>query len=188
MTNGYLKIDYYQALENQKDKHDLLEFYRKNLNKGNNKFIVHSFEEINKYDYEKDFIVNYDFTISNYINSSGDEIYINLNLDKSALGMKIPEEDLLPKEYDYKSIDSYSFYLEIPEGYDVNFIPEDLIIESDLFAARIEYKHVGNQIIYTQILRFNYLELNKEEQLEYNKTVQQISKAYRESIVLKKKQ
>ena len=29
MTNGYLKIDYYQALENQKDKHDLLEFYRK---------------------------------------------------------------------------------------------------------------------------------------------------------------
>ena len=102
--------------------------------------------------------------------------------------MKIPEEDLLPKEYDYKSIDSYSFYLEIPVGYDVNFIPEDLIIESDLFAARIEYKHVGNQIIYTQILRFNYLELNKEEQLEYNKTVQQISKAYRESIVLKKKQ
>ncbi len=188
ISTGYFKIDLYNALENQKDQHDLLEFYRANFNKGNNKFIVTSFEEINKYDYEKDFIVNYEFNINNYINASGDEIYINLNLDKSPLNYEIPEEDILPKEYDYKSIDKYSYTLEIPEGYTAEFIPEDLIIESELFSVKITYEQVDNQIIYTQILRFNYLELNKEEQIEYNKTIKQLSKAYRESIVLKKKQ
>ena len=188
VSSGYFKIDLYQALENQKDQHDLLEFYGANFNKGNNKFVVTSFEEINKYDYEKDFIVNYDFTINNYINSSGDEIYVNLNLDKSPLGFKIPEEDILPKEYDYKSIDKYSYTLEIPEGYVLDFIPEDLIIDNEQFSVKITYLQKGNTITYTQVLRFNYLELDKEEQIQFNKTIKQISKAYRESVVLKKKQ
>ena len=187
VSTGYFKIDFYQALENQKNNHDLLQFYGSNFNKGNNKFVITSFEEINKYDYEKDFIVNYDFTISNYINSSGDEIYVNLNLDKSPLSFKIPEEDILPKEYDYKSIDQYSYTLEIPEGYVADFIPEDLRIDNEQFSVKITYKLIENRITYTQVLRFNYLELDKEQQIEYNKTIKQLSKAYRESIVLKKK-
>ncbi len=187
ISTGYFKIDLFNALENINDNHELSEFYRANLKKGNNKFIVNSFEEINKYDYEKDFIVNYDFTIDSYISSANDEIYVNLNLDKSPLGFKIPEEDILPKEYDYKSIDKYCYILEIPEGYIAEFIPEDLIINNDLFSVEISYKQIDNTIVYTQILSFNFLELSKEEQIEYNKIIKQISKAYRESIVLKKK-
>ncbi len=187
ISTGYFKIDLYNALEKQKDQHDLLEFYRANFKKGNNKFIVTSFEEINKYDYEKDFIVHYEFNINNYISSSEDEIYINLNLDKSPLDFKIPEEDVLPKEYDYKSIDRFTYSLEIPEGYVAEFIPEDLIIDDDKFSVKINYRQIENQIIYTQTLRFNYLELNKEEQIKFNKSIKQLSKAYRESIVLKKK-
>ena len=71
---GYPKIDFFHDLENENTQTKLKQFYNSMFEKGNNKFLVSSFKETNKYDYDKDFIVDYDFEIKNYAKKLGDEI------------------------------------------------------------------------------------------------------------------
>ena len=53
------------------------------LEKGNNKFYVTDHQLKNIFEHNKNAEIDYDFTIDDYCNIINEEIYINLNLDKS---------------------------------------------------------------------------------------------------------
>lgn len=82
---GYSKIDVFNKLEGINSDKKLKEYYKDLLLTGNNKFSFSNVTEINKYSYDEDFELNYDFIISDYIVKSSNEIFINLNLDKKLL-------------------------------------------------------------------------------------------------------
>ncbi|NQU32148.1 MAG: transglutaminase family protein, partial [Bacteroidetes bacterium] len=81
-TNGYFKTTFFEMLEHQESSTELDNFYNLNLGKGSNKFLIVDFNETNKFDYDKDFIVDYSFNINDYVLLAGDEMYVNLNLTK----------------------------------------------------------------------------------------------------------
>ena len=183
---GYKKIDIYHQLEPLNTQKKLKIFYKGKLQKGNNKFNTNNIIEINKFDYDKAFKVNFDFTISDYVVTTSDEIYINLNLDKKGLEFFIKDNRKTDIEINYKN--SYSFINEliIPEGFQVDYIPENVNIENKLFSASFTYEQKDKKIIYTHKLKFDFLILNIEDQHEYSDLLKKVEKAYKEIIVLKK--
>ncbi len=188
VMDNYPKMEYFNALESVTSNSDLLTFYNNNLEKGSNKFLISSFDEKNKYSYDKEFIISYSFLVENYIISStnGDELYLNLNLNKHVLGLISEEKDMLTKEFDYKNYRRYKYSLLIPEGYQVEHLPESFHIDNEFFNTELTYKIEDNKIVYEHILIVDFLFLTKENQLKLNSALNKIKTNYNETIVLKK--
>ncbi len=185
-VGGFYKIAFFDILEQNKSQHELTKLYNINLQKGSNKFLISQFEEINKYDYDQPFLVNYSFVIDQYVLKADDEMYVNLNLAKDVIDLKIKKEDKLDKEYNYKTSFDYYYILEIPDGYHINYLPKNTTLVNDLYSAHIEYTLDENQIIYHHDFITNFLILKKADHAGFNDFLDQLDKAYKESIVLKK--
>ncbi|HET8884926.1 MAG TPA: transglutaminase-like domain-containing protein [Salinimicrobium sp.] len=182
---GYNKVDLFNYLERQNNKEDLKEFYIFQFEKGNNKFLIDEFEEINKFEYDKNFFLDYNFTIGDYAKKIGDEIYVNLNLNKDISRYKSEEKRVNDLEQEYKHSFQFTSTFEIPEGYEVSYLPEDLEASNEYISAGIDYSLTGGKITYKHFFKLNFLLLNKEQQAEVNAVIEKVEKAFKEIIVLK---
>ncbi len=185
--SGYTKIDFYNTFENKKKENNLKEGYTRILRKGNNKFLVDNFNEVNKYNYDKDFEVTYTFNIKDYINHLDGETYINLNLNKELSNFKTKEDRKTAKEYRYKSRTIYTNVLEIPEDTVVEYVPENFKISNDFFACTITYTQTEKAITYELYVDQDFILLTLEQQNELNTLIKKIEKNFKEVIILKDK-
>ncbi|MCG1034800.1 DUF3857 domain-containing protein [Polaribacter sargassicola] len=185
-VSGYPKIDLFQDLENENTQTKLIELYNRRFNKGNNKFLVTNVKEINKYDYDKPFIVDYNFEIKSYFKELGDEIYVNLNLNKDISNYKTDKKRIHAIEFDYKRHFNYTTKLEIPAGYKVDYLPESISISNEFLTCSIAYIIKNNEVIYNQKINLNFLTLSVEQQEEVNNQIKKIERNYKEIVVLKK--
>ncbi len=184
--SGYRKLDCFNVLENITTDDKTKTFYIKQFEKGNNKFIVDSYEATNMFDYDQNFIVDYTFNIDGYAKQLGDEIYINLNLNKELTPYKMDDDRKNEIEYEYKNYFNYTTTFNIPEGYSIDYIPENISVSNDIVSSNITYTKNENTITYKHDALFNFINLSLEEQKELNSIVKTINKAYKEVIVLKK--
>ncbi|OAD45491.1 transglutaminase domain-containing protein [Polaribacter atrinae] len=184
--SGYPKIDIFHTLESGNSETKLKKFYKSAFEKGNNTFQINNFKETNKYHYDNDFIVDYDFEIKNYAKNLGDEIYINLNLNKEISFYKTDKNRKNAIEYEYQKQYNYTTKLEIPVGYKVDYVPESVTVSNDLLTCKITYQIKGNEVVYEHEIELNFLVLSTEQQKEVNKEIQKIERNYKEIVVLKK--
>lgn len=185
--SGYTKIDFFNTFEDKKKKDNLKEVYTYELRKGNNKFLIDDFEEINKYDYDKDFVVRYTFNIKDYINHLGEETYINLNLNRELSEFKLKEDRKTDREYRYKSSVKYITTLEIPKHKTVTYIPENLKVSNDFFTCSITYTQKENAVIYELYIDQDFILLTLSQQKELNRLIKKAEKHFKEVIILKDK-
>jgi len=183
---GYKKANYFNNLEYENTDTKIKEFYNTRFRKGNNKFLIEEIKEINKFDYDKDLQVDYSFSIDNYIKEIGDEIYINLNFNKPISSFKTEEDREYEIGYTYKQKLQYVIQLEIPEGYKVDYLPENFSVTNNFATCTINYEQQENQITYEQTIVLDFLSLNVAQQKEFNQLIKKTDKAYKEIIVLKK--
>ena len=185
--SGYKKIDYFYALEEKNTESKIKDFYNSNFLKGNNSFLIEDISEKNKYSYDEDLEVDYNFNISNYAKRIGDEIYLNLNLNKKLLSYRTEADRKSALEFDYKSSFQYETIFEIPEGYTVSYLPEDFSISNEYVSTRIQYNLGDGQLNYKHDISLDFLELSLDAQKEVNAIIKKIAKQYKEVIVLEKK-
>ncbi len=186
--SGYQKNDYLYALEDALTEEKIKELYNNSLRKGNNKFLIDNLKEHNKYAYDKNLIVDYSFSIDNITKVLGDEMYINLNLNRKLSRFKTKEDRKYEIEYDYKKYYNYTTNFTVPDGFKVDYIPDNLSISNDYVSCEISYEPNGNQIKYNHSIELNFLSLNTEQQKEVNTLIKKAEKSYKEIIVLKKQQ
>jgi hypothetical protein len=184
--SGYNKTDCFHALENETTSEKIKAFYNAQLEKGNNKFLIKSFTETNKYDYEKNLIVDYDFTINGYAKKLGDEIYVNLNLVKDLSSFKTKDDRKNDIEYEHTNYFSYTTTLNIPEGYTIDYVPENVDLSNDYISSNISYVVSDNKITYNHKYSLNFISLNLSQQKEVNSLIKKIEKAFKEVVILKK--
>ena len=185
--SGYKKIDVFYALENKNTESKIKEFYNSNFQKGNNSFLIERLTEKNKYSYDKDLEVDYEFKLPNYAKRIGDEVYLNLNLNKKLLSYRVDEDRKSALEYDYKTSYEYETIFVVPEDFTVDYLPENFSFSSELLSTSIQYQIEENQITYSHRIALNFLELDLEDQKSINQALKKIAKEYKEVIVLKKK-
>lgn len=186
-ASGYIKQNFFQRLEELTSDKERKNFYNARLGKGNNKFLIENLEEINKFDYDKNFIMEYSFKLQDYSKRAGEEIYVNLNLNQPLARFKIEEDRKYPVELNFKDQNEFTTLLEIPEGYEVDYIPENTREENKYLNAILEYEVKDNMVIYHHVVTTKFLRLDPQEQKELNEIVKKALKAYNEVIVLKKK-
>lgn len=186
---GYEKTNIYNRIDNIKDEKRLKDYYKNILEKGNNNFLLDSFEEHNKYEYEKDFVIDYTFNLRNYISRNGNNIYINLNLnpyDVAALKVTPPLKGTV--DYTHQFLGEYKTTLNIPNNYEVEYLPKDVNVSNELCNIKITYKQEGNSIYYTHTITTNFLMVKVPEQAEINKLIEKIQRNFKEVVVLKLKE
>ena len=186
IIKGYLKQEYFHGLEQNQTEEQKEWFYRENFRKGNNKFELTNLKEINKFEYEKDFEIKYDFSIKNYAIQNENEYYINLNLSKQISERKLEKEDKIDKEFDYKRCGKYHTILEIPEGYSVDYLPPNVTIDNDLWDASIQYEEKNGKVYYSYEINIHFIRLESKYFKEFNNFVNELESAFKESIVLAK--
>ncbi len=183
---GYNKTPVLNNLENlsEEDKKDFLNML---LKKGNNKFLLSSVATEHVSQKSKDLIINYDFTVEDYVQQTSDEIFINPHLSKQLEGGLIPldatEQDI---HYDYKRLTSNIFCIKIPEDYGLSYLPENTRYDGGDFGFSIDYKVKDNTIFVHQKVEINTLLLKTGEFKSWNMMVKGLFSAYKESVVLGK--
>lgn len=185
--SGYIKNNLFYNLENTRKEADVKELYNKRFLKGSNKFLIKSYKEENKFSYDKDFSVSYNFSIQDYVQNIGSEIFINPHFNKIVSFVKTKEDRKYDIEFEYKRQFSHTNIIEIPDGYEVSYIPTSVSFTNDLISIDLSYSTDKNKIVCKQDVVFNFIKLNKEQQQKVNTFVEKTEKASKEIIILKKK-
>lgn len=184
--SGYQKMDVFYALENLEGKTAHDQFFKQNIEIGSNKFSYQNLEETNKYDYDKDYEIAFDFVVDDIVTQTSDELMVNLNLDKRLLLQVISKARKTDFEKEYQHSALFKNSLKIPEGYALNYLPENLQISSEFLDVTITYEMQGDVIMYTHEILLKKLMIPKKEFSNYNKMIKKVESAYKELTVLKK--
>ncbi len=131
--------------------------------------------------------IDYTFRIADYFQKIGDEIYINLNLNKDYYNDFINTTIRhTPVENEYRYVKEEIAVLDIPEGYTIDYMPPDVKHEGTLMGITVDYETVDKQIVMKKTFYVDYLLMNPSQFSEWNEAIARASEAYKESIILKK--
>jgi hypothetical protein len=132
--------------------------------------------------------MSYDWKVTNYVSSVGNEIYVNLLLAKDFVKYPEIEKDRIsPLDMISYFDDKYITTLEIPEGYTCKSLPKNRTITSEHFGYSVTYEQKNNQVICTLRFYTEFLLLDKSEFENWNKFIKDKKGALSESVVLIKK-
>ena len=157
------------------------------LQKGSNKFLLNAYKVVNLDENDRPLILDYDFRVSDYVTYADAEIYVNLNLEKFYYNQFVPAQRKMPSVNEFRHhIENY-YVMEIPAGYEVEYLPPNAHFKNSVMAFDISYKQSGSSIIYTSKLVTDYLLLSPEKFSEWNSVIKELSNAYKESVIFKRK-
>jgi transglutaminase-like putative cysteine protease len=182
---GYSRYNMYHLI-GMKDKTQQTTILKNYFEKGNNKFLIDNFTIHNLNDQDKDLIITYSFNLADYAQILGDEIFINMNMEKINLGDAIKKERTVPLEKEYKKTTINHVILDIPEGYKVTYLPDNTEYSGKSYGYKIHYKTEGNKLNLTHQFDTKFLLLQPSEFDDWNKMNESLKQAYKESINLTK--
>ncbi len=182
--SGFTRVDKAHRLirrtENGEQK-----FMEQLLTKGNNKFFLKDYKLSAIEDLDKPISIAYEFKVEDYYREIGDEIYLNLLLDKSLVNGTI-EDRTTPMENDYKFIHRSVTVLDLPEDVMLSYQPDNQSWSSDDFSFSVVYRLDGRRLFVTKTYDLDFLLLAPERFDRWNEGIKAYSKATRNSVVLKK--
>lgn len=184
---GYFGNDLYNNLQFNKGDDERV-YVRSRMAKGSNKFIMQDYS-IRRYDASnREASINAGFEVPDYAKSIGDEIYINLNLEKLFNHTPIDtSKRTVAIENEYLYTINQVHILKIPTGYTADYIPKNLQLSNDVIDYSITYKKGTGEISATQQLVMKKLYIQPSDFIAWNKAIATIAPAYKEQVVLKKK-
>lgn len=187
MLSGYYASDFKHMLSRAKNEQGLRGQVEYVTKKGSNKYHLGEYKIDKK---ENAIFYEYEFSIPSYVNYTEDEIYVNLSLDLFLDFFEPYEVD--DRETDvterYATETRYSYTLEIPEGYEIDYVPENLFVDGgDEFYVKINYdQSTEGEVIYSFELWLDYILLPVDRVAEMEKLGKKLKQAYKETIILKK--
>ncbi|HEX5168332.1 MAG TPA: hypothetical protein VFW11_04115, partial [Cyclobacteriaceae bacterium] len=185
--HGYAKVFSAYRLD-RAEKDDTKQYVTQLMGKGSNKFYLDDYSIENLDNRDKATQINYAFRIGDYFQKIGNEIYVNLNLNKDHYNHYLTSSRSTPWETDYKYVKKEFCTLEIPDGYEVDYIPSNTKYDGKSIGIDVTYETIGQKIVMHKTFYIDFLLMNPDQFSEWNESVKHISEVYKEAIILKKKQ
>ena len=181
---GYEKVanTYHLIKTNQKGVDQHVENL---LIKGSNKFHIQEYQLSNVEELNLPIHIDYKFDIPDYYREIGDNIYINLILDKTHTD-DLLEDRSVPLENEYKFTHRSIVELTIPENYKVKTIPKDNQDSNGNFGYSIKYWREGNSLFASKEIYLDFLLMQPTAFESWNEIITDYSKASRKAIILTK--
>jgi len=183
---GYSRVEMYNHIA-QKDKKDLTTFLKNYFQKGNNKFLINEIEVKNLNQRDQDLIISYNFNLNDYATVVGNEVFLNMNMDKIETGEGIKDNKQTPLEIKYKKLTINHVIFEMPKDYKLTFVPKNSEYKNDFFGYHITYTtEPNNKVLLTQKFYTNFLLLQHQQFNQWNSMLDSLKDAYKTSINIQK--
>jgi hypothetical protein len=158
------------------------------IGKGSNKFYLDDYTLSGVSNRDVRTTIDYSFRIGDYFQRIGDELYVNLNLNKDHYNDFINVSSRVsPKERDYKYEKVDYCELTIPEGYTLEYLPPNARVDGDLLGFETDYRAENGKVQFRKKFYVNYLLMQPHQFQRWNDAIRPLSEAYKESIILKRK-
>jgi len=154
------------------------------LEKGNNKFKLNDYREINFEENELPYTFEYSFELDNYVVSAGKENYINLVMDKPYLNHTFESNRMQTYDNKYLQQDIYQVTLEIPENAKVTYLPQDVFFENDLMKYSFIYQTDQNKVTLNYEIQTKKTFIRPNEFDLWNETIKKLKENYIETIII----
>jgi hypothetical protein len=184
--HGYSKVFSAYRLD-RVEREDTRQYITQLLGKGSNKFYLDDYSVKNLQDRDKPTQIDYTFRIGDYFQKIGNEIYVNLNLNKDHYNHNILPSRETPWENEYKYIKSEVSILEIPEGYEIDYLPSNMKCDGKSVGIEVAYAVQAGKITMHKKFYIDFLLMTPDQFGEWNESIKKISEVYKEAIILKKK-
>lgn len=168
-----------------KNEKETFKYFKSVLQKGSNKFSLKDYNMSNLNEIYKPLDITYTFEVEDYLQSYEDELYLDMNLYKG-FGTKIEDDRELAFNYRFAKRHHETYILEIPDGYELTYIPKNYDESIDGFHYAVTYKQEGNKLIYDIKLDRSVLIMDKSYFEGWNKLFNNVNQLSKETIVLKK--
>jgi transglutaminase-like putative cysteine protease len=184
LLTGYDGLDYFYYTENR-NKEEQLEFFKEYFSKGSNKA---SFKDVvMKLDKREPVSITYNFDLPDYAVLNQNELYINMNIDKGFTLDKITDDRKVAISIKHKTRKKFITVLNIPDGYKVEYMPQNARLENDVIGFSGIYQFINNQIIFTSNFYVNTLLVQASDFEKYNSVITERIKACNQTVSLIKK-
>lgn len=182
---GESKTDFLYNINNLKKdrKQEVLEYY---IGQGDKNLVINdiSITDINNRD--QNLKLSYTIDQNNAVSSFENELYIDVDYYKSYKQLDFKKRKtafVLP----YKTLENVSTTIEIPDGYKVKELPENLSVTNKDFEISFNYKSDTDKIIYEKNINFKNAIISSTEINAWKKFHKQLKKQYQHQIILTKK-
>jgi hypothetical protein len=185
--NGYFGVDFFNTMLYQDNK-DIKEYIKGRMNKGSNKFNLQNFS-VNRFsNTDKIMNIKTNFDVPDYGKKIADELYINLALDRYANTSLIDTaKRRIAIDNDFRfHVKNYTI-LDVPQDYEVSYMPENYSFKNNLFAFNVKYSQAGGKIIAEQEFQSDVMMLETKEFGKWNETIKELNIQRKKQLVLKKK-
>ena len=134
-------------------------------------------------DRDKDLTVKYTFEAKNHIIDLGKEKYINPELDSEFADFLIPEDRVLPYEFQNRYFINSISQINLPPNWKSNYIPESISIKNDNFSFDLQYKLNGNSIEYSKQIIIEDKSIDPDEFKAWNESIKSLSAFYKDQLI-----
>jgi len=188
-AEGYQKFNYVYRLANMNNEEDQRNYVESYLEKGNNKFRVDESSFIGLKNRDTSLTINYKFNLDDYSKTVEDETYINLNLDRDYKNSKLDIEERkgIARQFKHKMDLRYEVEFELPEGFELAFVPNDAEFKGNDFGFKITYEKKEGKIVLKKNIYVDTLLIEEPQFEEWNSMIKKLKKAYKEVIIIKRK-
>jgi hypothetical protein len=163
-------------------KQDMKESFRR----GSNKFQLDSIH-ISTPSNPDSTVFRASFTLPDYAKKLGDEWYLNLNLFKFYTDEEIDyPKRKMPIEYNFKFVKKFVTLLKIPDGYQVESLPQGKSFHNKVWGFDLTYEQKGNWLILTQQFDNDHLQITGDQFEAWNKVLENLYPLYKETVSLTK--
>lgn len=182
--SGFVKTNLLGQYRNAKDKSELLKMYFSRFIPNIKPIGI----DIKNDDLSQNPIeIKYDFELEKWAKHLDDQIIFKPILFFPFADYRIDtEKRTVPVEFDFKKSYDFVYEISIPEGYKIEFVPENFSSKNDLIEATITYKNSGNKIIVNQKIAVNVLLLERANFETWNATLKNITKQYNQNVIFSK--
>ncbi|EMR03940.1 DUF3857 domain-containing protein [Cesiribacter andamanensis] len=184
--SGYNKVFNTYRISKTSEQ-EVKEYLTRRLGRGSNKFYLEQYQVSDVQNLDKPTRIGYEFSIADYYREIGEEIYLNMNLDKAYFKDFIDKDRKLAIENEYKYTKQTVSVLELPANYTLAHLPADDAFSNAYFGYSIKYRQEKGRIVLHKELYVNYLLLQPEGFAQWNEAIKKLSEAYSETLILKRK-
>jgi hypothetical protein len=128
------------------------------------------------------------FSLPDYGKNVAGDLFINMNLIRPYEHQEIDyPKRKSPIQYSYKFTKRFVTVLNIPDGYEVDYLPEGKSYTQEGFGFNFKYEKKDRQVVYTQEFTNDNMILAPAQFSNWNKVLENLFPLYKETVSLTKK-
>lgn len=172
-------LDIYQSFENN-DKGETLEKY---VSRSDKNIEVSAIKTSDLKNRDQKLTLDYNVLVANKVSSFENEIYIDLEYMNEYKKFELKDRKT---DYQFRFKTNYesNVTLEVPNGYKVTKLPENLSVEEKDFSAQITFQQVGNAIVYKKMFNFKNAVIKTNDIAKWNVFNKNLNAVYNQQITL----